>query len=71
MAVELIKTGVAIQDGLLVHPDQIVCGLCDQSYDLRYSSGEADRLNDWLPKAKQAVNASHANDHPATIAVSW
>jgi hypothetical protein len=67
MAVELIKTGARIQDGLLIHPQKIDCN-CEQSYDLHYSPGEAHRLKYRITKAKRAVNKSHADNHPDTVA---
>jgi hypothetical protein len=67
MAVELIKVGARIYDGLQIYPDKVLCDLCYQSYELHYSNGEEHRLKDWLAKAQQAVNNSHANNHPDTV----
>ena len=69
MAVELIKTGARIQDGLTVHPDKIVCDHCNVTYELHYSKGEEHHLNTWLLKAKPAVSKSHASNHPNPVAV--
>jgi Fe2+ or Zn2+ uptake regulation protein len=71
MAVQLIKNGARIVLGapFKVHSDKILCDDCGQSYELHYSTGEEHRLKEWLPKAKAAVNNSHANHHPDTVAV--
>ena len=73
MAVQLIKTGARIALGhpLKVHPDKILCDRCGQSYEFHYSPGEEHRVNEWPPKAKAAVNSSHANDHPDSVAVPY
>ena len=71
MAVELIKSGARIQDGLIVHPDKIVCDHCDITYELHYSKGEEHRLNVWLLKTRPAVGKSHASSHPNTVAVPF
>jgi hypothetical protein len=71
MPVELVKTGARIQDGLLVHPEKIVCDQCTQDYELHYSEGEEHRIKEWLPKAKAAVNKSHSNNHPDSLAVPY
>jgi hypothetical protein len=72
MGVQLIKTGAKIVLGepLKVHADKILCDRCDQSYAFHYSPGEEHRLKDWLLKAKAAVNISHDNNHPDTVAVT-
>jgi len=69
MAVQLIKTGarVALGHPLRVHPDKILCDYCDQGYEFHYTPGEEHRVKEWLPKAKAAVNSSHANDHPPSL----
>ena len=71
MAVELIKAGAPKQDGLLVRQDRILCDRCDQTYEFHYSKGEEHRIKDWLPKARIAVNKSHSDNHPETVAVPY
>jgi hypothetical protein len=61
MAVELIKTGAHIQDGLIVYPNKIVCDHCDITYELHYSKGEEHRLNARLLKAKPVVSQSQVS----------
>jgi hypothetical protein len=60
MAVELIKTGARIVDGLAVHPNKIKCDYCEVTYELHYSSGEESHLTEGFEKAKRAVNDSHS-----------
>jgi len=71
MLVELIKTGAHIHDGLVIHPEKILCDRCDYSYEFHYSPGEEHRVKEWLPKARVAVNKSHANNHPDSVAVPY
>jgi hypothetical protein len=73
MAVQLIKTGARIALGhpLKVHSDKILCDRCDQNYEFHYPPGEEHRLKEWLPKAKAAVNKSHTDNHPETLALPY
>jgi hypothetical protein len=75
MPVELIK----IVDGRPAHVSanllnckMIKCGLCEHTYEFRYSDGEVTRLSEWLPKAQRAVNDCHTDAHSvASLQVSW
>lgn len=64
MAVELVKDGAKLTDNLPSHKS-LVCGQCPQRYAFRYSDGESNRLNEWLPKAQAVVDSSHAGNHAA------
>ena len=69
MAVELVKAGSKIVDNLTDHT-LITCAHGDANYEFRYSDGESDRLEQWLPRAQAAVNSSHPR-HPDSLSVPW
>lgn len=71
MTVELIKTGARIYDGLRIHANKILCDHCSQSCEFHCSSGEEHRVEEWFPKAKAAVNRSHTNNYPDSLAVPY
>jgi hypothetical protein len=75
MGVDLIKIvngKPAPVSANLLNCELIKCGLCDKTYEFRYSDGEVSRLKEWLPKAEKLVNDSHANGHLAdTLPVFW
>jgi hypothetical protein len=74
MAVELIKVsqGKAALVDNLPNFETVQCTRCTQTYEFRYSAGEAYRLKDWLRKANVAVDRSHDGGHWAnSLAVPW
>ena len=68
MAVYLIKIvngKPAHVSANLLNCELMKCGLCDQTYEFRYSDGEVTALSEWIPKAQRVVNDNHAGAHLA------
>jgi hypothetical protein len=61
-----------IKDRLFSSEKKLQCYCCDETYQLRYSKDEANRLMVWLAKAQTVVNQSHADSHCAvSLPVPW
>jgi hypothetical protein len=61
-----------INDEIFSSEKKLQCYCCDETYQLRYSKDEANRLMVWLAKAQTVVNRSHADKHIAvSLPVPW